>query len=206
MTSTKFSHSRIKRGLPAATLAVALLLTGLPLFIFGGGQDPTSSQNKQDLTGPTVQGVVSDISGTTIKLLNGLVTVQAGTAAVVSEQNQTPMNLSNIKIGTVITVLGNQGVGVFVANVIQVHGPKFDGKVQGMIDSVDLTKNQFSVLGISIALDPSTVFEGNNGLPFGPIDLAAGKIVDVEVAVFQNNLVATRISLDGGDVNSQSNN
>jgi len=196
MTSTKFSHSRIKTLLPMATLAAAMLFTGLPIF---------SSESEQDHNGPAVQGVVSDISGATIKLLNGLVTVQAGGATMVSEQNQRPMTWSDIKIGTVITALGNPvGGGAFVANVIEVHGPKSDGQVQGKIDSVDQANKQFSVSGITIALDPSTVFEGNNGLSLGPNDLAAGKMVDVEVAVFQNKLVATRISL-GGDFNSQAN-
>lgn len=197
MRSTRFSHLRIKTLFPVAALAAALLLTGLPIY---------SAEGEQDHNGPAVQGVVSDISGATIKLLNGLVIVQAGGAAVVSEQNQRPMMWSDIKIGTVITALGNPvGGGAFVANVIEVHGPKSDGQVQGKIDSVDQANKQFSVSGITIALDPTTVFEGNNGLSLGPNDLAAGKMVDVEVAVFQNQLIATRISL-GGDFNSQANN
>ena len=154
---------------------------------------------EQDQSGPSVEGTVSDISGSVLKLLNGLVTVDATAAAVVSEHDNTPLTLADITVGTVVQVVGAAGPGGQIqATLIQVHGPKFDGQIQGPIDSVDLVNGRFSILGQTISIVASTLFEGDNGAPFGASDLTPGMAVDVEVAVFQGSLIATRISLSQG--------
>jgi hypothetical protein len=160
-------------------------------------------EDDREHNGPSVSGTVSDIAGSTIKILNGLVTVDASAAAIVSEHDNRPLTLADIKVGTVIEVSGNPGVGKILAARIQVRGPKSDGQLQGAIESVDTTNKTITVLGNVIALDTTTVYEGDNGLALGPANLTVGKMVEVEVAVFQNKLIATRISLDGGDSNSE---
>ncbi len=95
---------------------------------------------------------------------------------------------------------------VLHATAIQVHGPKHDGTIQGPIGAVDAAGGHFSVLGLSVAVTPTTVFAGNNGVATSAANLTVGKVVDVEVAVFQGSLIATRISFDGGDVQSEHNN
>jgi len=178
-----------------------IALTALPLFARA-----FSSDDERERSGPSVSGTVSDIAGSTIKILNGLVTVDASAAAITSEHNNRTLTLADIKVGTVIEVSGNASAGKIAATMIEVKGPKSDGQIQGAIESVDAANKTITVLGNVIALDTTTVYEGDNGRALTPADLAVGKVVDVEVAVFQNKLVATRVSLDGGESNSESDN
>ncbi len=161
-------------------------------------------EDDREHNGPSVSGTVSDVAGSTIKILNGLVTVDASTAAIVSEHNNRLLTLADIKVGTMIEVSGNAGVGKILATRIQVRGPKSDGQLQGAIESVDTTNKTITVLGNVISLDASTVYEGDNGVALNAASLTVGKVVEVEVAVFQNKLIATRVSLDGGDSNDRS--
>lgn len=155
---------------------------------------------------PAVHGVVSDVSGTTVKLLAGLVSVDASAATIVAEQNNTLLTLADVKVGVEVQVEGTTVGQLIHATLIQVRGPKHDGTIVGPIGSVTATGDHFSLLGLDIAVTPTTVFAGDNGVPGSPADLVVGKVVDVEVAVFQGNLVATRIAFDGGDAQSESNN
>lgn len=161
-------------------------------------------EDDRERNGPSVSGTVSDVAGSTIKILNGLVTVDASTAAIVSEHNNRLLTLADIKVGTMIEVSGNAGVGKILATRIQVRGPKSDGQLQGAIESVDATNKTITVLGNVISLDATTVYEGDNGVALNAASLTVGKVVEVEVAVFQNKLIATRVSLDGGDSNDRS--
>lgn len=182
-------------------LLVVIALTALPLFARA-----FTSDDERERSGPLVSGTVSDIAGSTIKILNGLVTVDASAAAITSENNNRMLTLADIRVGTVIEVSGASGAGKITATRIQVRGPKSDGQLQGAIESVDAVNKTITVLGNVISLDTTTVYEGDNDRAISPADLTVGKVVDVEVAVFQNKLVATRISLDGGESNSDSDN
>lgn len=182
-------------------LLAVIALTALPLFARA-----SRAEDERDRNGPSVSGTVSDVAGSTIKILNGLVTVDASTAAIVGEHNNRLLTLADIKVGTMIEVSGNAGVGKILATRIQVRGPKSDGQLQGAIESVDATNKTITVLGNVISLDASTVYEGDNGVALNAASLTVGKVVDVEVAVFQNKLIATRVSLDGGESNDRSEN
>lgn len=164
-----------------------------------------AGENTHEGGGPGVQGVVSDVSGATIKLLGGLVTVDASGATIVAENDNVTLGLTDVKVGSVIQVEGTVAGQVLHATLIQVHGPRSDGAISGPIDSVGGAGGHFSVLGLTVAFNSATVFAGNNGVATGPADLVAGKVVDVEVAVFQGGLIATRISFDGGGSQSDSN-
>ena len=182
-------------GIAAAGLALALLAA-----------PALAGENSNDGNGPSVQGAVSDVAGTTIKLLSGLVTVDASGAAIVAENDNVPLALTDLKVGSVVQVEGTMAGQVLHATVIQVHGPKHDGTIQGPIGAVDAAGGHFSVLGLSIAVTTTTVFAGNNGVATSAADLTVGKAVAVEVTVFQGSLIATRISFDGGDAQSEHNN
>lgn len=182
-------------------LLAVIALTALPLFARA-----SRAEDERDRNGPSVSGTVSDVAGSTIKILNGLVTVDASTAAIVGEHNNRLLTLADIKVGTMIEVSGNAGVGKILATRIQVRGPKSDGQLQGAIESVDATNKTITVLGNVISLDATTIYEGDNGVALNAASLTVGKVVDVEVAVFQNKLIATRVLLDGGESNSDSEN
>lgn len=183
------------------TLLAVIALTAMPLFARA-----FTSDDERERNGPSVSGTVSDIAGSTIKILNGLVTVDASAAAITGEHNNRTLTLADIKVGTVIEVSGTASAGKITATRIQVRGPKSDGQLQGAIESVDAVNKTITVLGNVISLDTTTVYEGDNDRTLSPADLTVGKVVDVEVAVFQNKLVATRVSLDGGESNSDSDN
>ncbi|MGE0129230.1 MAG: DUF5666 domain-containing protein [Blastocatellales bacterium] len=184
-----------------ATLLAVIALAAMPMIARAFNSDDERERN-----GPSVSGTVSDVAGSTIKILNGLVTVDASAAAIVSEHNNRSLTLADIKVGVVIEVSGNASAGKIAAAVIEVRGPKSDGQIQGAIESVDAANKTITVLGNVIALDTTTVYEGDNNRTISSADLTVGKMVDVEVAVFQNKLVATRVSLDGGESNSESDN
>ncbi len=182
-------------GIAAAALLLALVAAPV-----------VAAEQSHDGTGPSVQGVVSDVAGTTIKLLSGLVTVDASAATIVADSDNAPLAIGDLKVGSIVEVEGTMTGQVLHASLIQFHGPRHDGMIHGPIDAVDTKDARFSVLGLQIGVTPATVFAGNNGAATGFADLAAGKVVDVEVAVFQGSLIATRISFDGGDSQSEHTN
>lgn len=53
------------------TLLAVIALTAMPLFARA-----FTSDDERERNGPSVSGTVSDIAGSTIKILNGLVTVE----------------------------------------------------------------------------------------------------------------------------------
>jgi hypothetical protein len=145
--------------------------------------------------GPSVDGVVSDVSGTAIKLFDGLLTVDASGATVIPENDNRPLTLADVNAGLVIQVQGNMVGQALHATLIQVHGPKAGGTLQGAIETVDPSTGHFPLLGLTVAVTSAAVFESDNGVPLTFADLGVGKVSTVEVVVFQGRLVATRISL-----------
>lgn len=153
-----------------------------------------------------MQGVVSDVSGATVEVLGGLVTVDASGAAIVAEQDKIPLTISDVKVGSMIEVDGTMTGQVLHAASIRVHGLRLDGTIQGPIATVDPAGNHFSLLGLTIAVEPSTVFVGSNDVPPSPAGLITGKTVDAEVAAFQGQLIATRIAFADANAQSEANN
>lgn len=190
----------MKRNVTISGIAAAALLIALV------AAPAVAAEQSRDGNNPSVQGVVSDVAGTTIKLLSGLVTVDASAATIVVDNDNTPLAVGDLKVGSVVDVEGAMTGQVLHATLIQFHGPRHDGMIQGAIDAVDTPGGRFSVLGLQIAVTPTTIFARNNGVAAGFAELAAGKVVDVEVAVFQGRLIATRISFDGGDSQSEQTN
>lgn len=172
-------------------LALAMLL--------GLGVTASAAENHEEGQGPSVRGTVSDVTGSTLKLLGGLVAVDATGAQVVSERDNRPMPLADIKVGSLVQVAGVlKPDGAILASTIQVHGPKSDGELKGTVDGVEPQTRTFLLFGSHVTWTAATVFESGSAA-----DLTIGKAVDVEVSVFQGALVATRVSFDGGDVQSE---
>ena len=209
MQQTNLNLRRIRQTLFSGTVYLGLVLLAASLSFAQGPND----ESGLNLTEPSIQGVVSNLSGATFQMLGGAVTVQAGAAKVYGEQNQMPLTWNDVKNGIEVTVYGTPaGPGQFSATVIEVHGPKSDGLIQGKIDSVDLAHNTVTVSGLAIELNGSTMYDYNNNIASGPNDLRVGQMVDIHVATFQNKLIATKVSLDQGgeqgnfETNSESEN
>jgi len=193
MQKTNLNPRRIRPAVSTATVYLGLVLLAASLG-FAEGPDNESGSN---LAGPSIQGVVSSLSGATFQLLGGAVTVQAGAAKVYGEQNRMPLTWNDIKNGTEVTVYGaSTAPGQFSATAIEVHGPESDGEIQGKIDSIDLARNTVTVMGFTIELNSSTMYDYDNNIPSRPNDLRVGQMVDIHVATFQNKLIATKVSLD----------
>lgn len=170
--------------------AVLALLLGATIAFAGEGESTEGDG------GPSIRGAVSDVSGSTIKMLGGTIVVDATGAAIVSQNNDAPLTLADVQKGRVISVEGSGSGGSFHALRITVEGPQHDGSLSGPLDSV--SGSQLSILGVSVTLTPNTIIE-NNGNPNGsPASLTPGAPADVEVAVVGNALVATRISIGSG--------
>ena len=137
------------------------------------------------------------MTGTTIKILNGAVTINASAAIIRGEENSAALTLAAIKVGTVIEVSGTPSAGVIVAAVIKVHGPKSDGELSGTITAN--SNNTITVNGATITLNAATVFKPYRWMNLSPANLTVGTVVSVEVVVVQGNLVATKVELGGHD-------
>lgn len=189
--------------MPTRTIRYGLAAMSAALLALAA---PARAAENHDATGPTVKGVVSDVSGSTVKLLSGLIAVDTTGATIVAESDDAPLTAADVKVGSLIEADGSMVGQLFHATMIRVHGPRSDGAVSGPIDSVDAAGHSFSVLGLTVAFNQATAFGRDNGAASGPADLAAGKVVEVEVAVFQGKLVATRISFSGGDTQAEHSN
>lgn len=175
-------------------LLAVIALTALPLF---ATTTTLVDGNHGVRYASSVSGTVSDVTGTTIKLLNGLVTVDASTAVISAEENRTALTIAAITVGTVIDVSGNPGVGNIIAARIRVHGPKSDGKLSGTITAA--SAGTITVNGAVITLNAATIYEPYRRMIISAANFTVGTAVSVEVLLVQGNLVATEASLGGDD-------
>ena len=181
------------------TILVALLaLTALPLFATATAVVDDKGNDKGHYAA-SVEGTVSNVSGSIIKILNGQVTIDATSAIISGEEKGAALTLAAITIGSVIEVSGNPGVGTIIAARIKVHGPKSDGGLSGIITSVNTANNTITVPGSTISLNTATVYKRYHGMTISSANLLVGTVVSVEVALFQGNLVATKVSIGYDD-------
>lgn len=178
-----------------------LLVSVVALLVALGGTTVYAAEGEgggESDGGPSIQGVVSNVSGTTVTILGGAIVIDASGAAIVSENNDAPLTLADVQKGRVISVEGSGAGASFHAARITVEGPRSDGSLSGPLDSVDTAGNRISILGVSVTLTPDTIIE-NNGLPNGSrAALTPGTPADVEVVVVGNSLVATRVQVGSG--------
>jgi hypothetical protein len=141
----------------------------------GGGATPAFA--KGAITGtPTASAVT--VNGTTITTTGSQVTIDGVTGAT-----------TDLKAGQVVTVQGTvSSAGAFTATAVS-----FNSEIEGQVTSIDLPTLSFVVLGQTIRVTGTTVFD-DSSLPKGFADLAVG--TTVEVSGFRDSngaLAATRI-------------
>jgi hypothetical protein len=180
----------VKRVLIAAAV-LSLLLGASPRRLDSGHEDSGGDNQASS----SIQGVVFDVNGTSIRILGGTVAIESTGVAIVSSQDDKPLTLGDIKPGQIIDVEGSlQGTG-FAASRITVEGIKFDGQLSGAVDAVDLVTQRLRILGVTVSVTPDTMFEfGGHGS--GTLSsITAGMRTDIEVVVAGKALVATRIQV-----------
>lgn len=188
------SDSRIQaKGHLARLLAVATLVLALALGGCGGG-GTTLAGGGTSGTGIT-QGSVTGFGSV---IVNGVEFDTTG-ARVLVEGQSAPNGQDDLAVGMVVTVRGSwDGAGNGTATEVA-----YDDDLRGPVESVDVTGGSFTVLGRTVRVDGSTVFDAEDGsVVFN--DLAdLGGIADaaVEVSGFFNGageLVASRVELEDG--------
>jgi hypothetical protein len=103
---------------------------------------------------------------------------------------------SRLRVGQIVTVVGTSDTSGNTADRIE-----FDDNVEGPIDQIDAVAGVIVVLGQTVIIDNSTIFDDD--IPTGSLDgLNVGDVVEVSGFVNANgDVVASRIELDddGGE-------
>ena len=104
-----------RKTLNQCTILVAMLaLTALPLFAEATALlDDKGNDNGRYAA--SVEGTVSNVSGSISKILNGQVTIDATSAIISGEEKGAALTFTAITVGSVIEVSGNPGVGTIIA-------------------------------------------------------------------------------------------
>jgi len=107
-----------------------------------------------------------------------------------------PGDDTDLKVGMVVNVKGHidSANGRGVADEVE-YASSIDGKISS--GSIDAGAGTFSVFGMDIVTDPTTVYEGSTGLT-GLSPLAAGDRVEISGIANGNTLVASRVELKDG--------
>ncbi|MHB9001251.1 MAG: DUF5666 domain-containing protein, partial [Thermoanaerobaculia bacterium] len=189
----------------AKRCVIALMLVALPALAFaqrfdgaGRGQGPGQDPGRHN-PGPVVTGTVHTVSGTTITILEGLVTIDATNAEVIVHGEAA--TIADVTPGARIAALLNDAndTGVLEAATIAIHDPPA-GHLAGLVQAVDVTNKTFTILGLTIAVTDETSFGGGRGPGLGTTlagleDLEVNQPVAVGVDVAGGALTALRVHL-----------
>ncbi len=189
-------------------LMAVILLAAATMVVWAGDKDGDRGRRGGNRSGggasaanfASISGVISDVNGTMIKILNGQVTIDATNATIVGDDKRGMLTAAMLTVGRVIEVYGTPGMapGTITASVVQVKGLKADGRLRGAITAVDPANNTITVLGTPITINAATYFEGRRGMKISQADLAVGTVVEVSVVVMQNMLVALEVEVEYG--------
>jgi hypothetical protein len=169
------------------TLASALLAAATLLSACGGGGDVIGGVG----TGGTGAFSTGAIRGLGSIIVNGV--RYDDSAASVTDDNGNSSGRDSLKLGVVVEVQGDDIVtpatGLPTSNARSVV---FRSEIKGPASSVDLAAGTLTVLGQTVTVSASTVFDLN--LPNGLASVTAGQLVEVYGFVDANGVYqATRI-------------
>jgi hypothetical protein len=140
-----------------------------------------------EVSGNTVSGIVTGVSGNTIQLANGLVTIDASGALITGESGAT--TISTVTIGSLILAVLKPGDvaanAPLPASMITVTRSN-QVTITGTVSSVDAANNRFVILGRTIQLNPGT--RGTKAS-----DLHSGVIAVVEANNVNGVLIASSV-------------
>lgn len=182
----------------ARRCAIALVLVALPILALAqqfdrGGR---AARAGRQTPGPVVTGTVYSVNGTTITILEGLVTIDATNAEVILRGEA--VTLADVTPGTMIAALIKDAndTGVLEAATIAIHDPPA-GHLAGLVQAVDTTNKTFTILGLTIAVTDETSFGGRGpGATLAKLeDIQVNQPVAVGVDVVGGRLTALRVHL-----------
>jgi hypothetical protein len=192
-------------------IAIAFLLLALPGSLFAGTHRAVAppaaladALGVGPISGAAVRGVVASVQGTLITLNSGgapAIVIDSSAAKFVNTSAGSA-SISDVKPGVRITAFINtapalQASSSLRAQLITIESQPYL-EVTGTIDSIDLTRSRFVVLGISIAVDANTAF-GNTFPTFAAIkglsDLTTGQVVNATARFTGGAIVATRVQV-----------
>lgn len=172
-------------------LALLALVLTLPL----AARDRAVASGRQAATLPSlVSGIVSSVSGTTVSVANGLVTIDASAAVIATTGG--PGTVSSIVRGARITATVN-GDAAANATLRATHIIVFDEPeltLSGSVQSVDQANRSFQLLGRTIFVTDATSFAGSTrNASLTLADIAVNNHVVAGVNVLNGRLVAESI-------------
>jgi hypothetical protein len=140
-----------------------------------------------EVSGNTVSGIVTGVSGNTIQLANGLVAIDASGALITGENGAT--TISTVTTGALILAVLKPGDvaanAPLPASMITVTRSN-QVTITGTVSSVDAANNRFTILGRTIQLNSST--RGTKAS-----DLHSGVIAIVDANNVNGVLVASSV-------------
>lgn len=146
---------------------------GAPVNNNPGGGTTTAAFAKGAITA-VVPGTSVTINGTAIATTGASVTIDGLAGAT-----------TDLKVGQVVNVQGT----VSTAGAVTATSVSFNNEIEGQIASIDLPNLSFVVLGQTIRITGTTVFD-NSSLPNGFADLAVGSAVEVSGFRDSNGVLA----------------
>ena len=186
----------------ACILVVAMTL--LTVSCSGGGRDsgaapsstpPASTAPPETLPAGTLKRVTGPISGfgNVIVIVGG---IRFNTAAASVFIDDAPGGVEDLHVGHLVSVTGtvDDAAGTGIADRIE-----YEARVTGPIDSLDLDRNQFTGLGLTVRITGDTTF-GNGIAEQALSNFAVGDLI--EVSGFINagqGVAATRIERGSAD-------
>ncbi len=140
-----------------------------------------------------LEGAISSVSGTTIQLFDGLVSVEARGAKIeTDDENFT--NISDFKPGTAIEVQATANAeGSLQATTVEVSDEKEeDTEIGGVIGTVDTAAQTFTIGPLTIAWTGQTKFKGISGPQ-------AGQLFEAELQISGGRLTALVVEKEEAD-------
>ncbi|HUP47337.1 MAG TPA: DUF5666 domain-containing protein [Thermoanaerobaculia bacterium] len=165
-------------------IACSLVLLSLPLF---AQRTPAPAPE-----GATVSGIVQTVSGSLITILDGLVTIDAGGAVIISRSG--PASIDDVRPGVRIAAsllpASAPGTAFQASRVLIFDEP--DGTITGKVDAVDTAAGTLTVFGLTIGTTAETRIGGSRQ-EMTLADIEPGDQVMVAVRATSSGLVAEQI-------------
>jgi hypothetical protein len=161
---------------------------------FAQGHGRAVMPTRPDFSGNIVGGTVSSVSGSTIFIAGGLISIDTTGAKFTGVDS-----IAGIAPGALVTAVLKPGdvapnAPLPAAVVIVTRIPQ--ASLTGTVSSVDLAAKTFLILGRTIKVTAQTIFDGPISIrPLTLSDLFAGQFVSVEANVSGDALTATAVHI-----------
>src|SRR6267142_1220391 len=174
------------------------VIGAVAVMLLAASCDGTDVAGIQGSGGPTPAAAVGPITGFGSVFVNGVEYVTSNAQILIDHQAGTEAQLH---AGQVVTVKGTVNADGVTGTATEVS---FDGDVQGPVTQVDLTNNTAVVLGQTVRVTGSTLFD--DSLQPGDLTSLQNGSLFVEVSGFSNGageIVASRVDLKSAGSNLQ---